>query len=201
MSFCTNCGKPYHGQPKFCQSCGMPLEPEIGSVTAPPPPMPAYPNQPVPGEMVGSIVPGLLMNNAKGTKDTYYVFITGSRSIFAKITSQVAQSAMQMKKDAQQAKGMGVFGRWKDQVAGPNMYLERYKTMTPGQILAESAENFAIENSQIQMVRYKFYFRDEDPSEWYLEFLHSGGIFKFSTQSDPEKPLKQAFGAKFVKIK
>jgi hypothetical protein len=98
-------------------------------------------------------------------------------------------------------KAWGFFGRWKDQVAGPDLYLERYKTMTPGQILAESAENFAIENSQIQMVRYKFYFRDEDPSEWYLEFLHSGGIFKFSTQIDPEKPLKQAFGAKFVKIK
>ena len=65
--------------------------------------------------------------------------------------------------------------------------------------LSESPDNFALDNVQISGVKCTYYYRDEDPSEWHVEFQTTGGNHKFITTSDPEKPLKAVFGPKVTK--
>ena len=208
MPYCTNCGKPYKENHKFCQSCGLPIEPltAVDQPAAPPAartfesPAPAAPAPALPGnETVMAVIPDLRKNNAFGKRDSYYLMVTDRRSIFAKVTEQVGQKALQLRQQKAQVQNLGFFGRWKAQVAGPDMYTEYFKTLAPDQLLADSRDNFAVDNSQIQMVRFKFNYRDDEPSEWQLEFITAGNSLKFITLNNPEKLLKQVFGARFTK--
>ena len=200
MPFCTNCGKPYNEQHKFCQSCGTPLEPPSqtaqpvlpaasGISTAPV----SRASAPIPGETVRVIIPNLQQNNALGKRDSYYLMVTDRRSIFAKVTEQVGRRAVQMRQEKAQEQNLGFFGRWKQQVAGPDMCLEFFKTLTPDQMLADSAENFAVDNAQIQGVRSKYFYSEDFPSEWSLEFQIAGNIRKFIATNNPQKLLKQDY--------
>lgn len=200
MPFCTNCGKPYNEQHKFCQSCGIPIAPmsqtaqpmapaASGISAAPASSAPA----PVSRETVQVIIPNLQQNNALGKRDSYYLIVTDRRSIFAKVTEQVGRRAVQIRQEKAQGQNLGFFGRWKQQVAGPDMYLEFFKTLTPDQMLADSAENFAVDNFQIQGVRSKFFYSEDFPSEWSLEFQIAGNNRKFIATNNPEKLLKQVY--------
>jgi hypothetical protein len=199
MPFCTNCGEPCEEQQKFCRKCGTPIEPirPTNQPAGPPAYAAPYTHAPVPapvsGEAVRTIIPNLQQNNAQGKRDSFYLIVTDRRSIFAKVTAQVGQRASQLRQEKNSAQNLGFFGRWKQQVAGPDIYLELFNTMTPEQMLADSSENFAVANSQIQGVRSKYYYSEDFPSEWHIEFQIAGINRKFITTSNPEKQLKQVY--------
>jgi len=200
LTFCTNCGKPVKEQHNFCQSCGKPIEPVMEENQSP-----ASPEHPAvtgsysttlpvaPAETISVIIPDLQLSRPSGKRDSYYLVVTGRRSIFAKITDSVMQKAAQMHREKNPDQGKGFFSRWKAQIAGPNIYLERYKILTPEQALADSPENFVLDNSQIQMVLCKYYYREDFPSEWHLEFQIPGNNYKFITTTDPVALLKKVY--------
>jgi len=192
MPYCSQCGKPVKENASFCSECGNPTR----SVTDA--------QLPVPHSVVGSetllvIVPDLLKSRSLVLKDTFYMIGTQSRSIFVKVTQSLAQKSIQLNKERLAQKGGGFWGKWKDQVMGPNIYAQYLQTISLQQALGESADNFALDNAQIIRVKCSYYFRDEDPSEWHVEFQTASGSHKFITTSDPEKLLKAVFGSRVTK--
>ena len=159
---------------------------------------PSEPSQLV-SEPVLLIVPNLQQNNALGTRDSYYLVVTQQRSIFIKINHLIAQKALQKRQENNQ--GQGFFRRWKEQVSGPDMYLEYLQTLTPAEMSGESPESYSIDNMQIQQVSIKYYYREESPSEWHLGFQATGSLIKYVTTSDPEKLLTSAYPGRVVKQK
>jgi hypothetical protein len=212
MPYCGKCGKQVGEADNFCHFCGNQIPPPIstgptgqaGPSGSVPVTAPAY-TQPstVPissyQETVIAIIPDLVKNKALGMKDSYYLIATPQRSIFIKLTSPFMQKAAQYNLDKNPAQTKSVWSRWKAQVAGPNIYSQYLSALSPDQALAESNENFALDNAQIHKVKCKFFYREDDPSEWHLEFESGSGIHKFVTGSNPEKPLKTIYAGKFSK--
>jgi hypothetical protein len=217
MPFCTNCGKPYKEQHKFCQSCGMPLGPAAGVVppSSPPAPPPAYqpvsqvqpvfqaPQPAVSGEPLRNLISGLSISKGFMRFDNFNLIITDYRSIFAKITQQIMNEAVKAARDNAQAQGKGFWGKWGAQLNMANNYWARYKGMTPDQILLETQGNFAIENQLIQKIKVKDECDNDDDggskTQYEIEFETVTGKFKFKTAFDPKKQLIQIFGAGLVK--
>ena len=105
-------------------------------------------------ERVLFIVPNLQQNNALGKRDSFCLVVTQQRNIFIKINQMIAQKASQQRQAKNQGKGF--MGRWKDQVAGSDMYIEYLQTLTVAGMLGESPESYSIDNAQIQQVGIKF---------------------------------------------
>jgi hypothetical protein len=157
MSFCGKCGKQAEKDTKFCPTCGAPLlempppppEDETPQSSTLPPPPPAQNNS---GE---SIMGVLLLRKPKsfGRYDTFTGVVTNQRFIFAQMTSQMVTQTI---KDAQQqakSEGKGFFGQWADQLKASFGYTQRYLTMQPDAILAETPGNYAYTNSTISEVK------------------------------------------------
>ena len=206
MPFCPNCGNQHSENAGFCQYCGQPVAsvfkqpytvpPQSAQATqfqAPPPPA-QFMNEPV---LV--IVPDLQKNNATGARDSYYLVVTPSRSIFVKITPLITQNALQQRQAKTQDQVF--FKRWKEQVAGPDYYIGYLQALTPAGMLAESPESYFIDNMQIQQVSIKYYYREDFPSEWHLGFQTTGGLMTFVTTSGPEKLLASAYPGRVVNQK
>jgi hypothetical protein len=190
MPYCSQCGKPIKQNASFCSECGNPTRSVIDAQ------LPG--SQPVTGsETILAIVPNLLKTKSMVQRDTFFMIGTQSRAVFVKITQSLAQKAIELNKERLAQKGGGFWGKWKDQVMGPNIYVQYLQTISLQQALGESPDNFALDNAQITRVRCSY--RDEDPSEWHLEFQTTGGTHKFITTDNPEQLLKDLFGPKVTK--
>jgi hypothetical protein len=197
MPFCASCGNQITINIRFCPNCGQPVAPAVQPFNNLPPP--AAPPSYFASEPVLFIIPNLQQNNALGERDTFYLVVTQQRSLFIKINQLIAQKAFQQRQAKNQ--GQGFLGRWKEQVAGPDAYLEYLQALPVAGMLGESPESYSIDNAQIQQVGIKFYFREDFPSEWHLDFQTAGGLIKFIAVSDPEKLLLSSYPGRVVKKK
>ena len=203
MPFCTNCGKPVKENFKFCSSCGNSVE-MAASREAPADPTPVIAPEPAAppdasaslasasaAEAVRVVIPGLSSPKAPGIRESYTLIITDRRTIFARVTNEVASEAMKIRQAKTEQKGF--LARWKSQVAGPNMYVEWYQTRSPEQALNESAGNFALDNAVMRTFTVKCYPGSEDVrSEWHFTINTPAGTIKLISDSDWEKPMKKA---------
>jgi hypothetical protein len=197
MPFCASYGNQITGNIRFCPNCGQPAAPAVQPFNNMPPqtvPPPYFASEPV-----LFIIPNLQQNNALGKRDTFYLVVTQQRSLFIKINELITQKAFQQRQAKSQ--GQGFIGRWKEQVAGPDTYLEYLRTLTVAGMLGESPESYSIGNAQIQQVGIKFYYSEESPSEWHLDFQTAGGLVKFIATDNPEKLLLSSYPGRVFKKK
>ena len=213
MPFCPFCGTPVRESHKFCPSCGNPLEPipqkstsapqampipqSQQPVVAPQPPVALQPTQvqPIQGEAIRQIIPNLIVSKSLGRTDTYNLIITDRRSIFAKLTSEIMNETVKMRRDNAAAEGKGFFGKWKAQMQGFNTYTDWYKDKTPDQALGETPGNYAIDNSAIRNIKVNEDSNDDGGMDlYYIEITTPTGKLNFKTQYDPRKLLQAAYG-------
>jgi hypothetical protein len=197
--FCTNCGKPIKENQKFCGSCGMPI---VSTFAAPVQPVSPPVSARLPpkgdqftglqGETVKIIIPNLMQPKSWGRSDTFNLIVTDQRSIFAKLTSQIMNDTIKMRREKAAAEGKGFFGKWAAQMSGFNTYTDRYQNMTPDEALLENTENFQIQNSLIKNVKSGSD-GDEDHEMYNIEITTATQKLKFKTQYDPDKALKAAY--------
>lgn len=90
-----------------------------------------------------------------GRVDAYNVALTGSRCIFAKLTSGLLKRAAAEAQEKGKEEGKGFFGRWGDQLAATLRYGDRYLGMPAEQVLQETKDNFAIAFDDIKNIRFK----------------------------------------------
>ena len=219
MPYCENCGKPVNPNAKFCANCGSPLisqlvaqvQPEA-PIYAPPPPPPPPVEVPVAQPTPASTVPpttqassepvigAIVFKKSKslGRWDTYTGVVTGQRLIFAQMTSEMLKVAAQQARDRAKADGKGFFGQWGDQLKATMGYANRYLSMQPQAILAETPGNFEISNSVITEIKVKEKWRREDQQIYEFDVqIHSAtGKYEYvmDQNSDYVKLLKQAYG-------
>src|SRR5450756_1321745 len=77
-----------------------------------------------------------------GRWDTYTGVVTSQRVIFAQITSEMLKAAVQQSRDQAKAEGKGFSGQWSEQLKATWGYSQRYLTIPPQAILAETPGNF-----------------------------------------------------------
>jgi hypothetical protein len=94
--------------------------------------------------------------------------------------------------------GKGFWGKWKSQVSGHDWLLDRYKTVSPDQALAESPENFAVFHSAVRSLKIKYYSDGEGDSEFFFYLQTDSQSIIFRTIRNYEKEFELTYG-KLVK--
>jgi hypothetical protein len=132
-----------------------------------------------------------------GRWDTYTGVVTSQRLIFAKMTNEMLKTAVQQSRDQAKAEGKGFFGQWSEQLKATWGYSQRYLTMPPQTILAETLCNFELYNNTISEIKVKLK-RDSEGHVHELEVeVHStAGKYEFhiDENSDFTDLLKRVYG-------
>jgi hypothetical protein len=151
--------------------------------------------QPNQGETVREIIPNLIVSKSLGRSDTFNLLVTERRSIFAKLTGEIMNATVKMRRDKAAAEGKGFFGKWKAQMQGFNTYTDWYKDKTPDQALGETPGNYAIDNSAIRNIKVNENSDDEGGMTlYYIEITTSTDKLNFKMQYDPRKLFQAAYG-------
>ena len=95
------------------------------------------------------VIPNLRKHSFLGTGPTYTLVITDRRLVFAQLTKQMLKDAAAAAQQLGKAEGKGFFSRWGDQFQALATLHKRYLEMPADSILAETAGNFAIENTAV----------------------------------------------------
>jgi len=209
MPYCENCGAEVNPNAKFCKQCGAALN--AASVMPPPPPpppstqSPAKTQAPAPTRESNSerILGVMLLRKPKslGRYDSFTSVVTTHRLIFAQMTSDMLKDAVKAAREQAKAEGKGFWGQWSDQLKASFAYSQKYLTMVPSAILAETQGNFAVNNDTIHEVKMKLkqlHQGNTDLHEFEMELKTSSGKFEFRMDENSEytKLLKQAYGEK-----
>ena len=151
-----------------------------------------------PGERVlGALV--LRKPKSLGRYDSYTGVVTNYRMIFAQMTTQMINQAVTSARDQAKAQGKGFWGQWGDQLKTSFTFAQRYLSMQPSAILAETPGNFAFDNGAISEIKLKEE-RDNDRGmqvyEMKMEIHHSSGKYEFRMDQDNNyiNLMKQVYG-------
>ncbi len=132
-----------------------------------------------------------------GRWDTYTGVLTSQRVIFAQMTNEMINAAVRQSRDQAKAEGKGFFGQWGDQLKATWLYSQKYLTMPPQTILAETPGNFELYNSTISEIRVKVD-QDQEGQKRGLkvEFHSTAGKYEFVINEDSNLTnlLKQVYG-------
>jgi len=203
------------GQPNY----NIPPSSPINYQQSPPPqsqqppaqyqqPPPVYYQQPVSPQIpaqppIETIVGAIPLRKMKslGRSDSWTAIITGSRIVFAQITSQMVKDSLQQARDQAKAQGKGMLGQWSEQMKGAySGYTQRFLTMTPNAALAETPGNIAVDNMTIREIKFHTQenYRGGElyNSEFKVEFKSSQGNYEFQMSDDAQavELFKQVYG-------
>lgn len=133
-----------------------------------------------------------------GRWDTFTgVVVTSQRLIFAQMTNEMIKAAAQQSRDQAKAEGKGFWGQWSDQLKATWWYSQKYLTMPPQAILAETPGNFELYNNTISMIEVKVDQDQEGQTRGLKVEIHStAGKYEFimSENSELTNLLKQVYG-------
>ena len=164
-------------------------------------PQPIQPTPQYPSPSGEAVVGVLVLRKPKslGRYETYTGVVTNQRMIFAQMTNDMLTAASQQAKAQAKAEGKGFFGQWGDQLKATFGYAQRYLTMPPQTILAETPGNFAIDNNSIYEVKVKT--RGDEQRQIYeleVEFKSAQGKFGYhmDQNNDFTDLLRRVYGDK-----
>jgi hypothetical protein len=205
--FCSNCGSALSANARFCGTCGTQVALAQPAPQPPPPylpPPPAYtPAAPMPAVQEPSepiIVTLSGLNRRKGLfgAQSFNLFVTPERMIFAQVTSEMLKWAAEQAKQNAKQQGKGFFGQWGAVIGSNNFLLDHYRNMPVENILAENPENFVIVNQQVRSIKARSNFDPDTNQPDTLEIQYSGGKMKFDLNGcnagQVKKALKPVFG-------
>jgi hypothetical protein len=166
----------------------------------PPPVQTQEVSQTTPPQQTGEVTVGVILfrhPKSLGRYDSYAGVITTERLIFAQLTSEMLNQAAQLAREQAKAQGKGFMGAWGDQIRATMGYTNRYMSIPPQTILAETQGNFAIYNSAISEVKVHVK-GDGDGStrELEAEITCSSGTSKYRFNEDSQYTdlLKRVYG-------
>lgn len=183
--------------------------PNAAPMQSPPPPIMQsqpvqYPPQmqatPMPQTQAGSepVYGVILFRRMKslGRWDTFTGVVTSQRLIFAQMTNEMIKAAAQQSRDQAKAEGKGFFGQWGDQLKATWLYSQKYLTMPPQMILAETPGNFELYNNTISEIKVKVDQDQEGQTRGLKVEIHStAGKYEFVMNEDSNLTnlLKQVY--------
>jgi hypothetical protein len=185
----------YQPPPTFQQSHAYsppPVSPQLAAS------QPTIPVQITSEQVVGVIL--LRKPKSLGRYDSWTAILTGYRLIFAQMTSQMVNDAVTQARSQAKADGKGFFGQWGDQLKATFLYSQKYLSMEPNTVLAETPGNFALDNRGISEVKLKLKEisrgQDVEVHEFELEVSSAQGKYEFrmGEQNEFVNLLKQVYG-------
>jgi hypothetical protein len=134
-----------------------------------------------------------------GRYDSFAGVVTTQRLIFAQITGDMVTAAAQQAREQAKAEGKGFFGQWADQLRGTFGYTNRYLTMAPDAILAETQGNFALYNSTINEIKIHLknaHHEHNQQRHLEAEIFSSYGTYRYHMEENSEFTdlLKRVYG-------
>ena len=131
----------------------------------------------------------------------FNLIITDKRLIVATLTSDMIKQEAKRQAEESKAQGEGIFKRMaKTATAGTSLY-KKYFDMTAEQILAEHADNYAIDPSMVKKIKVKQgYFKEHQskrtPNELKIKTTDGKKVFRFShpTAKEAKNMISQTFG-------
>jgi hypothetical protein len=166
-----------------------------------PQPQPVAANTPMPQTGGETAVGVILLRKPKsmGRWDTFTGVVTTNRLIFAQMTSQMLTDAAQQSRDEAKAEGKGFFGQWADQLRATFGYTQKYLTMPPQAILAETPGNFALDNNSISRINVHLkgaHHEHNQRREFEIKFYSNTGTYEFRMDENSEfiDTLKGTYG-------
>jgi hypothetical protein len=132
-------------------------------------------------ERIISAAAGLSMKAGLIKRVQYTLVMTNYRVLFAQTTSEMLKQNVMQARDNAKAEGGGFFKQWGAQISAGFNYADRYLAMTPDEVLAETAGNWALAIAAIQKVKYK-----------------AGMVGDADTPSTPDKVVIKTADQKYV---
>jgi hypothetical protein len=118
-------------------------------------------------EPVLGVIPNVRKMKMLGAAwDTYTIVVTDRRMILAQLTQEMMNVAIAEANAKAKAEGKGFFGIIGSQLSASFGFGRRYETMSPDAALAETAGNFAIENSRVTAIRISLLGTQSSGTEW-----------------------------------
>jgi len=119
--------------------------------------------------------------------------------IFAQLTADMLNQAAQQAREQAKAEGKGFFGAWGDQLKATFGYTNKYLTMPPQAILAETPGNWALYNNSISQIdiHLKGAHKNSRERREFEAIIHSSsGTYDFHMEehSDFTDTLKRVYG-------
>jgi hypothetical protein len=167
----------------------------------PPPVQTQTVSQTIPPQQTGEATVGVILfrhPKSLGRYDSYAGVVTTERLLFAQLTSEMLNQAAQQARGQAKAQGKGFFGAWGDQIKATMGYINRYMSIPPQTILAETQGNFEIYHSTISEVKIHLKGQGENdgPREFEAEIKSSSGTYKYRLNEDSQYTdlLKRVYG-------
>ncbi|MCW4016701.1 MAG: zinc ribbon domain-containing protein [Candidatus Bathyarchaeota archaeon] len=208
MPYCENCGKEVSSSSKFCGRCGSPVNVDTQATTVDSPKAVSAAPQPAPSvspqtqtKSTSEPVLGVLMlrkPKSLGRYDSFSGVLTGQRLIFAQMTGDMLKDAIKQSREQAKSEGKGFFGQWAEQLKASASFAQRYYSMEPSVVLAETPGNSAVQNSSVNEVKLKL--KDtgtqNNTREFEIEIKSSSGKYKFrmDENNDYVQMLKTVYG-------
>jgi len=168
--FCVQCGAQLGPNDQFCGQCGQPAPqmapsaPPVGSA----PPMPAAPTFAPPTQQLmprtqarEDAILGIIDSVQRSSgfmgikKESFNLIVYADRLLFAAVSKQMANEAVQQARQSAKSEGKGFFGQWGAQMGWMKVICEQYRTMTMSEILASYPGSFCIDNAHIKRIRFR----------------------------------------------
>jgi len=106
--------------------------------------------------------------------------------------------AVKQSRDQAKAEGKGFWGQWADQLRATFGYSQRYLSMQPDVIVAETPGNFYLNNDSIVEIKVKLKSLDRENTrnEFSVEFHSNAGKYEYhmDENSDSTDLLKKVYG-------
>lgn len=155
-------------------------------------------------EPIATVIPLVRKPKSFGRSDTYTLVVTNTRMIFAELTGDMVKQAIAEAQKKGKEEGKGFLSRWADQIKASIHYADRYWQMSPDEVLAENAKNFAIPNSSVKLVKAKTKHQGDpdDPGRSYVELKieSSAGKYEFRVDGSNDKAIREALQGIFGDI-
>lgn len=201
--YCSLCGQLLNDASRFCTKCGTTQTDAVSPVSNSSP-TPSYACIRTPEPIVTVVPVGMKTNGLLPLG--YIMAVTPSRFIFAAIRQDLQRQAVELAKQDARQNGKGMFGRMSASYGANRHFHERYRYMTPEQILAETPGNFQLPASQIHQIIFSksvtsSYGDYMDTSPATLRVISGMGEYRFEiTQVVPEKELVPMLSAYYSQI-
>jgi hypothetical protein len=199
MPYCENCGSPLNPNVNFCGNCGTPLKQQVQPFPPPPSAIPIIQMEQVKIQnqfsqaVTEQILNFIIAKSSKrfGNPDYYTGILTNQQLIFAPMTKEMLKEVSEISR--QQTKGKFGFGP----ITYP--YQQRYLSMAPSAIIANTPGCLVIQNSSIQEINLivvgSIGDGYSDTNEYEMKIVHSVGTYTFRMTERDEyaSRLKQIY--------
>ena len=116
------------------------------------------------------------------------------------MTAQMVTDAATQARNQAKSEGRGFWGQWEEQLKATFSYTQRYMTMDPNAILAETPGNYFVDNNAVSEVKLKLKTvnrgQTTNTNEFEIEVCSTQGkyVFRMEERSQFVDLLKQVYG-------